>query len=475
MARITWQNVDAPDLTSALEAQTIGAGAFSDAASGIADLFSTLGARQKSDANARALEAMRGIDTPEAWDKLMKEQGIAGLGIDPTMASDGLLSAVAGRRGTLEALRSDRRSEEDRARGIEAQRIADEIIGQSGSLEGAQQAILGRRLDPRLEEEALAAAAAANAANWQLNPGTKFDDDVTQTQLNESRSAIEKQRRDMAFEFEKNPLDKLWVEAPSRYGEFGSVLEGMTERLAATVGDEDQERFGKSKGEVTRAFNKMKAQYPEVPEAIVAALMEDSLKQTGYLPRFFDNAQTFKWDDVHKKLEQFSDPVMRGDMELRVQGYQGQQQALQKAASDLDRLENETLLMIQRGAPAEAIARNKQLIAEIRAGFGLQKQATSTKDPAAELLAAAFTMGRPMADFQATQERGNAKRTATADKGPSPEEIAQAEAARLLAEAAQPRELTIEELDEALSRGLSPSQLTPEQRAFEAFLGINVR
>lgn len=97
MARITWQNVAAPDFRDAILAQDSAGKTLSAAFSGLGDAFKTYDNRQREKLSAQALDRANQIDNIADWEAAMARGIQASLGVDPTRLSSGALTTILGR------------------------------------------------------------------------------------------------------------------------------------------------------------------------------------------------------------------------------------------------------------------------------------------------------------------------------------------------------------------------------------------
>lgn len=97
MARITWQNVAAPDFRDAILAQDAAGKSFSSAFSGLGDAFKAYDNRQREKLSAQALDRANQINNYADWEAAMARGIQASLGVDPSRLTSDAMTAIMGR------------------------------------------------------------------------------------------------------------------------------------------------------------------------------------------------------------------------------------------------------------------------------------------------------------------------------------------------------------------------------------------
>ena len=82
MARITWQNVTAPDLSTSRAALQQAGNSFSSGFQGFADSFRDIEQQQKDAYSQEALARLAQVSDPNQLNSMMTSNGLAALGIE---------------------------------------------------------------------------------------------------------------------------------------------------------------------------------------------------------------------------------------------------------------------------------------------------------------------------------------------------------------------------------------------------------
>ena len=417
--RLTWQNVDAPDLDRVLANYTAGGQAFQSAMGDISSLFTGIDARKKADLNASAIEKMLQYQDVGGWDEALKQHGFGALGIRPDQASPELLEMITGRRDVLEGdrtsdlsyrtdnfrqgvtERTDARNEEERARSLAMQELVDGMASQARSPEQLDKMIRDRGLGTLDEQAAYAAARGVNPIEWTVSPDTEITDPDTVRRINEISGTLDRGQRDLEYMLQSNPALALSMEASSRYEGYDSPSAGLIERLGATVSNENKERFGKSKGEVQNQFNALKRdeEFKDIPDHIIAAVMENNLRGTG-LGWLFDSNVKFDNRAIKAELRQFATQEARDSLFVSEQDYRTRSKAIADDRARLEQAQRELLIAIDKGAPASEIAKLQERITSLHTKLGTVAPADPSPPPPAENGAA--TVPAPVAQAPAS-------------------------------------------------------------------------
>lgn len=102
MARITWQNVTAPDLSTSRVALQQAGNSLSSGFQGFADSFRDIEQQQKDAYSQEALARLAQVSDPNQLNSIMASDGLAGLGItDPRYLNADAMQSILGRSSTL--------------------------------------------------------------------------------------------------------------------------------------------------------------------------------------------------------------------------------------------------------------------------------------------------------------------------------------------------------------------------------------
>jgi hypothetical protein len=102
MARITWQNVTAPDLSTSRAALQQAGNSLSSGFQGFADSFKDIEQQQKDAYSQEALARLAQVSDPNQLNSMMASDGLAALGIeDPRYLNADVMQSILGRSKTL--------------------------------------------------------------------------------------------------------------------------------------------------------------------------------------------------------------------------------------------------------------------------------------------------------------------------------------------------------------------------------------
>lgn len=436
MARITWQNVDAPDLTAGL-ARANGALAIAAGANTIGDLFTGIGARKDAEraraSNATAAAALLGIQDVGAYDAAAKGGNIFNtLGLPAGAVNEDVVKMALGWRDRLEGDRSadldnvrdnfdytrdqfdhtrdqldyskdlydfDRTKIGDvRADEAFARTEADRVL-QENSLERAYRTAMGVANPAEAQVQARNASGsgremlAVNAALTTLGDapyattGAGIQNPATTQTLGTISADLTKREQDLAYEYGGNPLAQLWTESSTLTEGYATPLDGLISNLGAEVGDENPEAFGQKKGQVTASFNKLKQAYPGVPQGIVATVMRNNLRDDGWI----FTGDNVELDDraIRQQLETLSTPEGRNGLAQISTDYATRKQAIADSKATAQKLTDEIQILQDKPASPTRDADIAKREGQLQALF--ESLRTSAPSPAQELAAAVVT------------------------------------------------------------------------------------
>jgi len=359
--QITWRNVDAPDMRDTILAQRSAADLFGRAVSGISDGLSGIKTRQDDTASAAATaEALRITDSA-GWDKMMASGGLRSLGIAPNNMNDDFLKFAQGQRGELlENQRTaantglinnqtavaganfdrltqentegkyrfgreqtgDIREDADLAK-QDAQAALDsdslnkahEMAQTHLTMESAEREVLNNTsLSATQSNSLLAAIRATDASVWAPSEDAlaAASLDTGAVRLSDSITGYNNL---YGLEVGANDNHGIYLNAIQRSGNESGTAKGLVSRLIGlnsiqnTDGEETQ---ADSAGDIVSSLNTLKEEYGAIPEAIIAAVMEDSLKESGWY--WGDQIKT-DIGGARKKLDALNDPKKLGALE----------------------------------------------------------------------------------------------------------------------------------------------------------------
>lgn len=394
MARITWQNVDAPDISSALARAAGSVDGLSEGLGGIADIFKGIEQRKRAQAERDGMARLLGIQSVEDFDAATRNGGIYGaLGTPSDMVSSAMLEAIAGRRDQLEQDRTsdldhtkatyahgrsilgDQRSdavydrgEADRLRQEAANQWAHEQVqsGQVLSPESLRRDAVMDTSDAKLAEARLAAAAGRESSpGFQVPADLQIPLEVAQA-LEVTQTELGARNRDLDYAWstpDKAPA-RLWFDAKDRPTERGAAFDSLASNLQIGVDTSDPEvasKVGRSLGAVETVFR----EYTDagIPANIVAAAMENNLRGSNWLYRNLmgDGSLTIDKAGLDKDLERFRTQSGRAEMETLGQQYEREKSALAADAASYERLYQQYQLALANNSPQAASLAQKLL------------------------------------------------------------------------------------------------------------------
>jgi hypothetical protein len=345
MARITWQNVAAPDTNGALRAQATAAELFDRAASTIGNTLTGIDDRNRTDENLAAIGNAMKIQDVGAFDKLMAGSGLQGLGIGEGRANASLMNFLTGRRDSLESdrqtdfnfgqdvynqgrtqLKDQRfdtqfnRTEEDRLRGEKAADLAFQISNNKGiytddeAMRRAEELAKG---DRKLEDAIKGALVGRSADINYIDPNVSFDPATTETlRTLENDILAEEQKINLAWG--ANEDARLLNSAISEFETYTNPLDGLLDRMNDSIdnvdGEEKQKRFNETSGSTTKVYNDLKSTYSDLPPEVVASVMADTFQDDGW---FFtgDQLETAV-KKAKERLDILNDPDRRNGLRI---------------------------------------------------------------------------------------------------------------------------------------------------------------
>lgn len=399
MARITWQNVAAPDFDTALRAAAGAGNSFQSAFDDIGSTFKELHGQRKEAMNNQAMEKMLQFGDVGSWDQATAGGALGALGIGSDMASADLMRAVQGRRGDLAqdrqtdlnyqqdgfnleraqtlANRNDvayDRSEEDRSRGLQAQQLVNQMAERGLSRDAMAREIRNQNLDPRMEQDAFAQLDGLHGVHFEVGPGTSISDPATAGAITNAQDYLALERQNLDFRIGTRPELMVMMNAEENYGSSSDHLNTMLDRLKSRAGSDGEEDFGRSKGASTALFNKLRRENPNVPASIIAQVMEGELSRNWSIWADERRRQDFNTSAITDQLAVFNDPALRNDLQRESVQVGRERQRLSDAGNTIDRLQQDLLLALERGSDPSRIAELQGQIQQVVQGMNLPGQ-----------------------------------------------------------------------------------------------------
>lgn len=317
MARITWQNVAAPDLQESSRSQALAARLIGDATKSIGQGISGLDYRARNKASAAAMNQAMGIRDVDDWDKTMENGGLMALGVSPDRATPELMQFMQGYRKQLAGNRSsdltNKTNEYDYARGIEednqddwrfgreqtnaakadaaaaldleAQNLAGLVTDSTLSADEGRQRILSQTEgSPQLRERALQYFKSGSSDGYSSLGNIDYQDE-TKSNFTVLEEGLAQQESEMQLRYAGNEALEILDEGTDKYG--ADPLKGLLESATNAVQKEglenEDEAINESRGSVRAAFNRLKRDFPDIPDEIIASVVERSWTDDGWL------------------------------------------------------------------------------------------------------------------------------------------------------------------------------------------------
>lgn len=396
MARITWQNVTAPNFSGAAESRRLGADLLGSGMENIGGAISALDSGLREKQNAAAMQQALQIQDTAGWDKMMAEGGIQALGISPDRASSDLMQFVTGRRDKLlsdeKAAYTDVRAREEDGRtnaarilGENANVLADKIAFEQLSAEDAQQAIIkATEGDVKLREAALAELAKQDPSTWAVLPGTAVPAEVGQITTGIAQTVAER-NSELDFSLGGNDALRLMTEGAALSSAGGSAVEGLASKMTSAMqledGEEKTKTYAENMGSLVDGLNSLRAKFPHLSAEIVAAAMDRSLQSNGWI--FTGDKAEVAYTDAEALLTSIDTPENRQG--LRNESNQITQEKAQLAgiAQRVDYLSNRLAMATSRGTPA-SLAEAEEIKLELAAIFDGLAPMNPASQPAIE-------------------------------------------------------------------------------------------
>lgn len=297
MARITWQNVTAPDLTRNQESRTVAAKLISNAFDSVGSGLQSLDARSRDKSSAAAMnEAMKIRDLAE-WERVMDQSGLAGLGITPDRANPALMQFAQGYRDTLfnrqtgdyrfgrEVLR-DQRADAEIALNNAALALADRVAYDSYSPEEATQRIIDNTQDnPALRDATLGVLGQMGETPWTTQPGMEFSDQ-TKKVLDVLDAGMSERNINLVFDYGGNDALRLLgagLEIGKGYNNpIDGFIDSVTNAVQGAGLDKDEAEAVSSENSrtLTNAFNDIKnsTEFGSLPNEVIVAALRSKLE-----------------------------------------------------------------------------------------------------------------------------------------------------------------------------------------------------
>lgn len=369
--RITWQNVAAPDMRTAILGQVAAGDQLAKGFSSLGSTFKGVNAQNITDeSNAAIMEAMK-IQDPAAWDKMMATSGIAGLGIGAGRANADLLNFAAGYGNELTADRETERAynasvyaagqgriQDQRAEALYQKGLADEAMKQE-----ALQTVAGRSskamtadqvkqdtwnytqdqgFDPAKTAAYMAAADGVNPMQFQASAGALAQAaalpevlGITETIASAENAFRLKNSTDIGLAYYRDAAaSTINTDNPGV-----SLAESISSKIdpSKPKDEGDNALYATTAGKAQDTYNELTKAYPGVPAMVVAKILQNSVESNGYI--WSDDQLKLDKEAAVKILDEMNTPEKLALLEQRRTGidreaalYTGQKQALDAAS-----------------------------------------------------------------------------------------------------------------------------------------------
>jgi hypothetical protein len=455
--RITWQQVSAPDFQSSAYLRGKASDGFAKALEGLGDVFGEAGEEKKAAADllidakvADNLLRHRGVGT---LDQALATQGLGALGIAPGEATAGALDKAYGYRSSLETSRAndtsdatnrfklgkeehdfgrqkigEGRADEIYARDEEARQRAEWAFEQANKLaddpdlispELAAERIIQSKFAPKEEEALLKAIGSVDPKNWAVGDVTLSDHELVKAAPQDIESIIlsktetlDNQERALARERGLNRELYYYELGETRFGQSADPLQTVISDLGADETSDEEGKFSRSRGELRGLYNDLTSEFKGVNPKIIAAVIQDTLTNTGIdFLNFNNDGQVPAVAEIRKILGGLDMPDDNMRLDDTINKYKREDTRIKNERAELTKLDNTLRAQIYRGSSPEAIQKTINGILELS---GYANLSPEEKAAAAQTIMDAALKGSPKGDQSA---------------GKTPAEVALAEAA----------------------------------------------
>lgn len=378
MARITWQNVAAPDVAQSVYALKAGGDMLQSGFSGLGNVAAGLDQRQKDALSNKAIAAALRSGSRSEFDKVMGADGIQGFGVaDPGRLNADAMSFFQNRRGnladldnttSLTAYRNDQRSwfnkdkqfqYDERAKAAqlaEDERAAEQwalatVQGMGDTLysaDAARQSVLNSK-DYTPEQEARLLSAIGQAPYWKSS-----SDAVSNASVNPMLAGIAEDidtlEANQNFESNSNPLLRYYSLGSQKYDNLSAAGLKMANSLRDL--NVDEERIGSYAGEINTTINELSREMSLPPE-VVAAAVENNLTNRNWLGWGKDTLQIDK-TAVRDLLSGVADDDSRQLLASQSANVKRRAREIADYRNDLQKVQDKIALATTRGdSPAQ--------------------------------------------------------------------------------------------------------------------------
>lgn len=378
MARITWQNVAAPNLGASASAIRTAGHLVGSAFDKFGTTVRTLEKNQNDKASSKAMSEALKFGSADELQGFLSQNGVQGLGARPGQLNDTAIDFLANRGTTLlqdvqrkeniegtdlsnnwfqtnsqwdhdMRVRTDARNEASRDLGMWATTQADKIGRTAPSLEEAQLDITNNPNFNPLQRDALSTALAANSDYFKVGAdSTAAASGLTPVQ--NLTADINAQGAEIDRDYSTNMPLRIFDAAQQNFSGYGDPAAKIVENFRSLNQDLDEEAIASTSGHIRGAYNDLKAEFPGVAPEMVAQVVSNELKQTGWLG-FGNDSQKVSKDAARKVLQELASP--KSQQMLQVEGNNVRQRREAHA-------ENQRLLTDAQGDYALAHERNDQ-------------------------------------------------------------------------------------------------------------------
>jgi hypothetical protein len=439
--RITWQQVSGPDFQSAAYLKAKASDGFAKAMEGLGDVFGEAGEEKKAKADllidakvADNLLRHRGVGT---LDQALATQGLGALGIAPGEATAGALDKAYGYRSSLETSRANdtsdaqarfnlgknehdfgrqkigegradevyARSEEDRQRAEWAFEQANKLADDPDLItpELASEWIIQNKFAPKEEEALLKAIGSVDPKNWAVGDVTLSDHEQVKAAPQDIESIIlsktetlDNQERALARERGLNKELYYYELGESRFGQSADPLQTVISELGADETSDEEGKFSRSRGELRGLYNDLTSEFKGVNPKIIAAVIQDTLTNTGIdFLNFNNDGQIPAVAEIRKILGGLDMPDDNMRLDDKINEYKREDTRIKNERAELTKLDNTLRAQIYRRSSPEAIQKTIDEILELS---GYANMPPEEKAAAAQTIVDSALQGSPKGD-----------------------------------------------------------------------------
>lgn len=407
--RLTWQNVAAPDFSTALRGVEASGDLFGSAATQMADALSGAAKRNRETASSAAMAKALQMRDVDQWDQLLAGPGMKALGINADQVTPEFMQFMQGYREDLATNRADdlsnqrnqqsylqdkldyaqdgqlfnqtfnqtqwnnertktlagrddtnyerseeefARQEEERLGMISARDLVQGLAEETYSQDEARRKIIAGDYTPDEERRALAALGEIPGENWTAGAANAGSFART-PQYRIAQEQLDSERNKATMSYLGNETLKLYSEGLQMSADFGDPMDAVISDFRSRVdpSDDNEGTFSRQAGEIQGVYEDISAEYPSVPKAIIAKVIQNSVTNTGIGP-VLDGKLKPDWKTIRSQLDEINTPAELAALERERAGIERQTEDFAYRESTLTSLAAQHDLAAEKGDEA---------------------------------------------------------------------------------------------------------------------------